>query len=97
MWIFLFLSFKAKQRVALGFESLHSKCLAKQFDRYLPREADDKEHGAAEEDPVFHQHPFHSGDQHAHQRRWLTLLGYNDIETSTRVRNGWLVSPHTCH
>lgn len=28
--------------------------------RYLSRETDDKEHGAAEEDPVFHQQALHS-------------------------------------
>ena len=43
-------------------------------NRYLSRKADDEEHGAAEEDPVFQEQTFHSGDQHCHQRGWRTFF-----------------------
>lgn len=36
--------------------------------KYLSREADHKEHGAAEKDPVLHQHAFQTRDQHCHNR-----------------------------
>lgn len=39
---------------------LNQRLVFKSDSRHLSREADNKEHGAAEEDPVFDQQPFHS-------------------------------------
>ena len=44
---------------------------------HLAGEADDEEHGAAEEDPVLDQEPLHGGDQHGHQGGGLLLLRWN--------------------
>lgn len=58
-------------------------------NRYLSRETNDEEHGAAAEHPVFHQRPFYAWDHHRYQRRWLTFLrwcGQNQEEEEGKER-----------